>query len=246
MGKSANRGRPRPRGSGHQRRSQPYQRPRPRPARRLGWGRRATILGVAVGTVVAFGIGATRSESSAPAAPGPLIGPEGAALETGPLLGSAASTSPGVSVDGISCLAGEQLAYHIHVHLDVYDHGQPTTLPLGIGIVGATQVLKTAAGDFVAGGSCLYWLHVHATDGIIHVESPLRKTFALGQFFDEWRQPLGPEQVAVVHGPVTAFVDGRRYQGDPRTIRLTPHEVIQLDVGDPVTPPQPFTFPSGL
>src|ERR1700732_5205664 len=245
MGKSANRGRPRPRGSGPQRRRPPYHRPQPGPAPRSGWGKRAAIIGVALGTVVTVGIGASRSEGSPPAAPGTSIGPEGAALETGAFLGTAASTSPGVPVDGISCLAGEQLAYHIHVHLDVYDHGQPTTLPLGIGIVGP-DVLKTAAGDLVSGGSCLYWLHVHAADGIIHVESPLRKTFDLGQFFDEWRQPLGPEQVAVAQGPVTAFVDGRRYQGDPRTIPLLRHEVIQLDVGGPVIPPQPFTFPPGL
>jgi hypothetical protein len=38
---------------------------------------------------------------------------------------------------------------------------------------------------------------------------------------------------------------GERFAGDPRSIKLTPHAVIQLDIGK-VVPPQPFTFPAGL
>jgi len=40
-------------------------------------------------------------------------------------------------------------------------------------------------------------------------------------------------------------VPGERFAGDPRSIKLTPHAVIQLDIGK-VVPPQPFTFPAGL
>jgi hypothetical protein len=42
---------------------------------------------------------------------------------------------------------------------------------------------------------------------------------------------------------VTAFVNGKRFADDPRSIKLTPHVVIQLDVGQIV---EPFTFPAGL
>src|SRR5579862_1043150 len=233
--------------SRNERSARPPRRPQPRQSGRTAWRKRSTLIGLAALVIAAaVGLAAAASGSTSHTATGPSIGPEGAALETGPLLGTADSTSSGAPVDGISCNSGEQLVYHIHVHLEVYDHGQPTTLPLGIGIVPPRNVAKTANGAFVQGGACFYWLHVHAADGIIHVESPLRKTFDLGQFFDEWRQPLGPGMVATAQGAVTAFVDGRPYGGDPRTIPLTAHSVIQLDVGEPVSPPQPFTFPTGL
>jgi hypothetical protein len=247
MPKNKNSRAPRPSRSRDERRTPPTRRPQPRRSQSAHGRKRAVLVGLAALVIAAaVGLAAAVAGGSSHTGTGPSIGPEGAALETGPLLGTADSTSPGATVDGISCNSGEQLVYHIHVHLQVYDHGRPTTLPLGIGIVPPRDVAQTASGDFVQGGTCFYWLHVHAADGIIHVESPLRRTFDLGQFFDEWRQPLGPGVVATAHGAVTAFVDGRPYQGDPRTIPLIAHAVIQLDVGDPVTPPQSFTFPPGL
>jgi hypothetical protein len=51
--------------------------------------------------------------------------------------------------------------------------------------------------------------------------------------------------VATATGPVTAFVNGRPFTGDPRTIPLGAHAVIQLDVGTEVAP-APYTFPQGL
>jgi hypothetical protein len=59
------------------------------------------------------------------------------------------------------------------------------------------------------------------------------------------RPGLTGTQVGHATGPVTVFPGGRRFGGDPRSIKLTPHAVIQLDVGK-VVPPQPFTFPAGL
>ena len=58
-------------------------------------------------------------------------------------------------------------------------------------------------------------------------------------------QPLSTTQVGRATGNVTAFLNGKRFSGDPRSIKLTPHALIQLDVGK-VVPPQPFTFPAGL
>jgi len=60
-----------------------------------------------------------------------------------------------------------------------------------------------------------------------------------------WGRPLSDTQVGGATGPVTAFVNGKRFADDPRSIKLTPHAVIQLDVGK-IVPPQPFTFPAGL
>ena len=100
-------------------------------------------------------------------------------------------------------------------------------------------------GSFVEGGKCLYWLHTHNATGVIHVESPVQRVYTLGQFFDIWGQPLSTTQVGRATGSVTAFLNGKRFSGDPRSIKLTPHALIQLDVGK-VVPPQPFTFPAGL
>jgi len=51
--------------------------------------------------------------------------------------------------------------------------------------------------------------HVHAQDGIIHVESPTARTYTLGQFFGIWRQPLDAQQVGPARGTLTVFVNGR-------------------------------------
>ena len=145
------------------------------------------------------------------------------------------------TVDGIACQASEQLAYHIHAHLAIYVSGTRQVVPAGIGIPGPQQ----AVNGFVEGGKCLYWLHTHDTTGVIHVESPVRRVYTLGQFFDIWGRPLSGSQVGQATGHVTVFLNGKRFAGDPRSIKLTPHAVIQLDVGK-VVPPQGFTFPAGL
>jgi hypothetical protein len=147
----------------------------------------------------------------------------------------------GATVDGIACQTSEQVAYHIHAHMTIYASGARQAVPAGIGIPGPQQVVD----GFVEGGKCLYWLHTHDSTGVVHIESPVQRVYTLGQFFDVWGRPLSATQVGRVTGHVTAFVNGKRFAGDPRSIKLTPHAVIQLDVGK-VVAPQPFTFPAGL
>src|SRR5919201_3964906 len=149
-------------------------------------------------------------------------------------------------IDGIQCQSSEQLAYHIHSHLAIYAGGNQRPVSEGIGIAQPQQVQQTQHGPFVAGGSCLYWLHTHDSSGIIHVESPQQRTYTLGDFFDIWGQTLSPDQVGSAKGTVVAYVNGQQYSGNPRNIQLTNHAVIQLDVGQPATPPQPYSFPSDL
>ena len=144
-------------------------------------------------------------------------------------------------MDGIACQTSEQIAYHIHAHLTIYASGARRVVPAGIGIPGPQQVVD----GFVAGGKCLYWLHTHDATGVVHIESPVRRVYTLGQFFDVWGRPLSDTQVGGATGHVTAFVNGKRFADDPRSIKLTPHAVIQLDVGK-IVPPQPFAFPAGL
>ncbi len=118
----------------------------------------------------------------------------------------------------------------------MFVNGQPRSLPSGIGL--AQPVDKnTAQGAFAGASRCYYWLHVHAGDGIIHIESPTQRTFTLGQFFALWRQPLNSDAVGPATGAVTAYVNGKPFTGDPGTIPLKDHEDIQLDVGTPTPAP---------
>jgi len=151
------------------------------------------------------------------------------------------ATPTGATVDGIACQTSEQVAYHLHAHLAIYASGARRVVPAGIGIPGPQQVVD----GFVAGGKCLYWLHTHDATGVVHIESPVRRVYTLGQFFDVWGRPLSDTQVGGATGHVTAFVNCKRFADDPRSIKLIPHAVIQLDVGK-IVPPQPFAFPAGL
>ena len=81
--------------------------------------------------------------------------------------------------------------FHIHAHLTVFVDGKARRVPCGIAVPGA-QVSSTPIGSYVAAGSCFYWLHTHAADGIIHIEAPVQRTYTLGDFFDVGEQKLSP------------------------------------------------------
>ncbi len=216
--------------------------------------------GLAVGISFAVSSGGTTAAGSAPpmkltslaalgrlsAAPSP--GAEGSESvpvpDAAPLAGTATSAA-GRRVDGISCQAGEQTLFHIHAHLTLFVNGSPRQVPAAIGIAGA-RAEQTSAGPFIASGTCFYWLHTHAPDGIIHIESPVQRGYTLGEFFDEWGQPLGPDQAGPARGKVTAIYNSQVYQGNPRVIPLTAHAQIQLEVGTPLVAPVSITWPGGL
>jgi hypothetical protein len=146
------------------------------------------------------------------------------------------STSASPVIDGVQCNTSEQLAYHIHQHLAIYDVGQPVTVPGGIGIDQKNN--------------CIYWLHTHDTSGVIHVESPSQKQYTLGNFLDIWGQKID-NATFLTHGiaaghSVRAYTGSSLYHGDPRNILLTPHKLITLEYGPPwVTPDTTFKFLNG-
>jgi hypothetical protein len=146
------------------------------------------------------------------------------------------SASAGPVIDGVQCNTNEQLVYHIHSHLTIYDAGQPVAVRQGIGI-------DTPHG-------CIYWLHTHDTTGLIHIESPSQKQNPLGNFLDIWGQAVDKTKFlthAIAPGhSVRAYVGKDHYSGNPRDILLTPHELITLEYGPPwVGPDASFIFPSG-
>ena len=202
----------------------------------------AALAVVVVLAALGLGLGLSLSGGSTPVA----AGPEGVPLQQAPDLASADTTASGAPVDGITCRTAAQqvVGYHIHVHVDVFVNGRLERIPAGAGIPTPRLEEHFPSGLFFDNSvnGCLYWLHTHTDDGIIHVESPTRTTFTLGQFFDVWQQPLGPDQVGPARGPVVAFENGVRFTGNPRDIPLLPHAVVQLDVGSPVVSFVPEQF----
>jgi hypothetical protein len=181
--------------------------------------------------------------ASGPAGP---VGPEGVPIPTGKALARPRSVVAGRRIDGIACQTSEQVLFHIHAHLVIVVRGVAQQVPAGIGIAPPYQVASTARGAFIAGASCFMWLHTHAADGLIHTESPIARTYTLGDFFDIWGQPLDRRQVGPAHGRVTALFDGRVFTGDPREIPLLAHAQIELEVGRPLLAPERIAFPVGL
>lgn len=142
----------------------------------------------------------------------------------------------GAPVDGIPCQA-EMVQVHVHSHLAIFENGKQVQVPAFIGMAPTPQ------------GGCLYWLHTHGPDGIIHVEAasagnPSGGHYTLGNFFHIWGQPLSANQVGPFKGPVTAFVNGVAYDGDPNTIPMQSHKQIVLEIGKPVVPPPIYAFPA--
>jgi|HubBroStandDraft_1064217.scaffolds.fasta_scaffold92303_1 hypothetical protein len=142
----------------------------------------------------------------------------------------------GQTIDSISCGGMEYSTLHTHTHLAIFYQGKQVAVPR---LVGAAPLPPQG---------CLYWIHTHSQDGIIHVESPVlapegSSGFELGMFFDIWGQPLTRADVAGLKGPVIAYVNGTQYDGDLRQIPLRSHQQIVLEVGTPTVPPPNYTFP---
>jgi len=226
---------------------------RHRRRRLAAWGGAAVIV---AGAGLGIGLGLSGSAASSlpgtyrslsslgplAAAPAPgATGPENVPIPAAPALAGTSSATAGQAIDGIGCNTSEQTLFHIHTHLTIFVNGQARQVPAGIGIPGAVAT-QTQAGPFIDSGSCFYWLHTHAADGIIHIESPVKRTYTLGEFFDEWGQPLGPDQAGPARGKVTAIVNGQVFKGNPRDVPLGSRENLQLEVGAPLVAPETINW----
>ena len=141
---------------------------------------------------------------------------------------------------GLPALPAESFVLHIHQHIDVFVDGRPITVPALIGINQQEQFLSP--------------IHTHTPDGIVHVESPTRRTFSLGQFFDVWgvrfTQTCLGGYCAGSGKSLRVYVDGHLVAGDPRRVELFAHEEIVVAYGTAAELPNPipssYTFPAKL
>jgi hypothetical protein len=226
---------------------------RRRRRRLAAWGGAAVVLAgisTGIGFAVPGGSGAADSAHYAALSTlGPLtaapaagaMGPEQVPIPDAQALAGTSAATAGQVIDGISCQTAEQTIFHVHTHLTIFVNGKQQQVPAGIGIPHAVAQ-QTAAGPFIGSGSCFYWLHTHAADGIIHIESPVRRTFTLGDFFDEWHQPLSAGQVGPARGKVAVIVNGKVWKSDPRDVPLGSHENLQVEVGAPLVAPETINW----
>jgi hypothetical protein len=139
---------------------------------------------------------------------------------------------------GLPMLSSEGMVEHIHAHLDVIADGRPVQVPANIGIDRARAGISP--------------LHTHDDSGVIHIESPVKRQFSLGEFFTEWGVSLSADNVgglrATDGNTLRTYVNGRPRTGDPASIMLNQHDEIVLVYGPPKpgeSVPSTYEFPPG-
>ena len=143
-------------------------------------------------------------------------------------------------VAGLRCSSAESPRFG--VHLELFAARRVVIVPAGIGIAPPHR----RQGPYVVGGRCSFPLRTREPTGVVEIERGASLT--LGQLFAVWGQPLSRTRLAgfTSRAPVLAFVDGRRWQRDPREIPLRPHAEIVLELGGYVPPHSSFLFRKGL
>ena len=156
-----------------------------------------------------------------------------------PPWGAPTDADAAVRAAGLPLLSREGAAEHIHAHLDVRVDGQAVEVPRYIGID--------------ASGRGISPVHTHDPTGIIHIESPVKRAFSLGEFFTEWDVSLSPNNVGglMVGGGKTLriFVNGIPATGNPAALIINAHDEIALVYGSPEqgeSIPSHYDFPPGL
>lgn len=135
----------------------------------------------------------------------------------------------GAPVGALRCGPPGSRPYGAHVELFALDRGM--VVPAGIGIA--------------SGRRCVYPMRTVDPTGVVVIDLPEPPT--VGQLFELWGVRLSRDRLGGFRGhPVIAFVDGRRWRGDPRAIPLRRHAQVELELG-PVVPPHPaYLFPGSL
>ena len=101
---------------------------------------------------------------------------------------------------------------------------------------------------------CIYWLHTHDESGIIHIESPIKRDFTVGQLFDLWKKKLNNTQMFdnlfnQKDNAPEIYINGSKLANGTnfRDVKLHAHDEIVLIYGTPPSHiPSRYEFPEGL
>jgi len=151
------------------------------------------------------------------------------------------ATSPAVRaakpVGALACASKSPSRFR--AHLELFARKLVLLVPAGVGV--APPLRRDHAR--VTGGRCLYPLRTREPTGVVEVAAVANPR--LGDVFRVWGQPLSPHRIAGFRSShaVLAFVNGKRYAGDPRSIRLRRHDEIVLEIGGYVPPHSSYLFP---
>ncbi len=182
---------------------------------------------------------------------------------------SVAAYLKGNTIDGIPCNQGEQLQTHYHAHLELYISGKLVAIPGNVGrqsITGCYYWLHVHddPGDegvihVEAPANQSYTLHeffdiwgqtLSATNLLGHqVDASHKLTiymFSPSQdAINQYNQQVQAAEAQGQNPPpftVSPPSDLKPYTGDPSKIDITPHEVIYIEYGTPLSQPTPWTF----
>ncbi|GAB2956468.1 hypothetical protein GCM10023080_014630 [Streptomyces pseudoechinosporeus] len=143
-----------------------------------------------------------------------------------------------VKAAGLPMLGEEGNVEHIHAHLDVIVDGKPVTVPANIGIDEQAQQISP--------------LHTHEANSVIHIESPVKAAFSLGQFMTEWDVALTQDSIGGLKADggnsFRAYVNGKPYTGNPAAIEFKEHDEIAIvygPAGQKVEVPSSYDWPEG-
>lgn len=148
----------------------------------------------------------------------------------------AAQQSQRVRDLALSCTTDTATTFHIHAHLSISINGADRAVPTDVGISAA----------------CMHPLHTHDGTGIIHIESPRKEDFTLGDFMAVWQEDFTSAKVldTTIDGQhqLTLFVNGKVVTTAGATV-LHDHDSVAMYVAAPdtsIAPPDNYTFPTTL
>ena len=136
-----------------------------------------------------------------------------------------ATVLAGTPVGRLRCSKGGD---RFAVHVELFARREVAIVPPRVGI---------------ARSGCSYPLRTTTPTGVVDVARAGRWT--LGDLFRVWGQRLSKSELLSFKGPVSVFVDGRRVLCDPRSIVLTRHAEVVLEVGGYLMPHASYLFPKG-
>jgi hypothetical protein len=209
------------------RRLPPGHTPPTRDRRRLGLlagGAVLVVLLIGVGAFAAFGQGSSTSTN--------VDWNKLEGLQNGPApwnSGSTLALEGRVLALGLPELTNQREIVHIHQHIDVYVDGKHQFIPGNMGI--------DLAGRFLSP------LHVHTQyPGILHDESPKKRSYTLGEAFGVWGVKLTKDCIGTYCAgggrQLRWWLNGTPQTGDPSQLELASHQVIVLAYGTPAQMPK--------